>query len=212
MAPENTLNIAAICPATSALGPGLRAALWVQGCNAHCSGCIAPEWISHKSARRVLVEEILPELLLNPQVTGLTFSGGEPMLQAAGLAKLAWLARQTRELDIICFTGYRLEQLLQSPPSPGVTDLLEQIDLLIDGPYLEEFNDNQGLRGSSNQRIHFLTSRLAGINFESSPRQTEIQILNGSAVLVGVPAQGVAQAFETAVRRAKQMALAGGLL
>ena len=198
------LNVAATCGATRALGPGLRAVVWVQGCPFRCAGCIAPDWIPRRIARLVTPQEIVDELLKQPKINGLTFSGGEPMLQAAGLAEVIRLAREKRALNLICFSGFRLEQLQSEPPGPGVDELLEQVDLLIDGVYVERLNDNHGLRGSSNQRFHFLTDRLASSDYDfvGRARQAEIYIETDSVSLVGVPPQNVAEAYRGAVEEA----------
>jgi anaerobic ribonucleoside-triphosphate reductase activating protein len=192
------LNVAHICPATRALGPGLRAVLWVQGCCFDCPGCIAPDWIPRRIARLMTPEEAVAHLLAHPQVTGLTFSGGEPMLQAAGLAAVARLARRRRELSIICYTGFTLEQLRARPPGPGVEDLLGEIDVLIDGPYVAALNDRRGLRGSANQRVHHLTDRLREIDFTNTPRGIEIHLREDHALLVGIPTSEQLAAFERA--------------
>jgi anaerobic ribonucleoside-triphosphate reductase activating protein len=200
--PASVLNVAAVCPATRALGPGVRAVVWVQGCPFHCPGCVAPEWIPIRPARLVRPEDLLEELLADPHVTGLTFSGGEPMLQADGLARLARLARSRRDLDIICFTGFPRSQLEKTPPGPGVKELLDQLDVLIDGPYVARLNDNYGLRGSTNQKIHFLTRRLSQFDFETQPRKAEIHLLDGQALLVGVPPIRLNEAFQHAIDHA----------
>jgi anaerobic ribonucleoside-triphosphate reductase activating protein len=212
------LNIANFVNKTTTLGPGVRAVVWVQGCVFNCPGCISPDWIPQLPARLVSPEDLVDELLADPEVTGFTFSGGEPMLQASGLAKLIHLARLQRDLTLICYTGFTLEQLQGRTPvpsnlqnnkwakdpselklPPGITDLLSEIDVLIDGPYIARQNDNVGLRGSSNQRINHLTDRLKGFDFETQPRRTDIRIIDGYAVLVGVPTRGIEQAFLTAI-------------
>lgn len=203
----DVLNIAATCPATNALGPGLRAVVWVQGCIFRCPGCIAPEWIPLQPARLVQPEDLITELLSDPAISGLTFSGGEPMLQAAGLARLARLAREKRDLNIICFTGFQKSTLENSPPGPGIADLLDQIDVLIDGPYIARLNDNRGLRGSSNQRIHYLTNRLADYDLEDTARRVEIKLSDGQAFLVGVPPVRLGDAFNQAMDRVNKMQL-----
>lgn len=200
--PSQLINVAAVCTATRALGPGLRAVVWVQGCAFHCPGCIAPDWIAIRPARLVPPELLAAELLANPEITGLTFSGGEPMLQAAALARLARLAKAQRNLDIICFTGFVREPLEANPPVPGVWDLLEQVDVLIDGPYIQRMNDNTGLRGSRNQRVHYLTNRLTHYDLTRAPRQAEVQISDGHALLVGVPPHRVGEAYNRAIERA----------
>jgi anaerobic ribonucleoside-triphosphate reductase activating protein len=202
---EIFLNVAAVCKATRSLGPGLRAVVWVQGCPFQCPGCIAPDWIPIRPARLYSPERLVDELLADPNVQGLTFSGGEPMLQAVGLAFLACLARKKRDISIICFTGFPIHVLQSSPPGPGVSALLEQIDVLIDGPYIARFNDNSGMRGSSNQRIHYFTDRLTSFDLNNTPRRAEIQIQDGHAMLVGVPPLGLEKVFHQAVDQANQI-------
>lgn len=200
--PDRLLNIAALCPSTNALGPGRRAVVWVQGCVFHCPGCIAPDWIPLRPARLVAPEVLVEELLADPEVTGLTFSGGEPMLQAVGLAQVARLARLKRELNIICFTGFIRAQLELVPPGPGVADLMDQVDVLIDGPYISRLNNNLGLRGSQNQKIHHLTDRLAGVDLENQTRKAEVVLSDGQAMMVGVPPRHLGEAFNQAVNLA----------
>jgi anaerobic ribonucleoside-triphosphate reductase activating protein len=192
------LQVAETCVGTRALGPGLRSVAWVQGCPFHCHGCIAPEWIPRRPAREVRPSDLAAELLADPGVTGFTFSGGEPMAQATGLAEVIKIARRQRDLTLICFTGYRLTELRDRPPGPGVAELLGQTDVLIDGRYVAARNDGRGLRGSSNQRVHLLTARLAHAAAElaSGPRRAEIRLRSRSALLVGVPGRAVAEAFD----------------
>jgi anaerobic ribonucleoside-triphosphate reductase activating protein len=195
------LNVAASHVGTDALGPGVRSVVWVQGCPFHCAGCISPDWIPDRPARNVQPAELAAELLADPRVSGLTLSGGEPMGQAAGLAELVRAARETRDVSVICFTGHRLERLRVRPPSPGVPALLAAVDVLVDGLYVAALNDGRGLRGSSNQRIHHLTSRLAdcGYDFGLGPRTAEIAVSGPEALLIGVPPKGLLNAFDTAV-------------
>jgi len=198
------LYIAETCVGTRALGPGLRSVVWCQGCPFHCAGCIAPEWIPAEpaggTARVADPADLAAELLTHPGITGLTFSGGEPMSQAAGLAKVIGAARQERDLTLICFTGYRLAELRTRPPGPGVADLLAQTDVLIDGRYVAARNDGRGLRGSANQQVHHLTARLREVEEElaGGPRRSEIRLRGRSALLVGVPGPGVSEAFDRA--------------
>jgi anaerobic ribonucleoside-triphosphate reductase activating protein len=188
---KHILNIAASCVGTHALGPGLRSVVWVQGCPFRCAGCISPQWIPNKTNRLVPVEALAAELLSDPAISGFTFSGGEPFAQAAGLAALISLARQDRDLTLICFTGYYLHDLESMSGNAGIWDLLSQVDVLIDGPYDKDLNDNRGLRGSSNQKVHYLTGRMIDFDFETQPRNAEIHVRNGEMLFVGVPPQGL---------------------
>ena len=109
-----------------------------------------------------------------------------------------------RDLPVICFTGFLLENLLREPRRTGVEDLLAQVDVLIDGPYVRERDDNRGLRGSNNQRIHYLTQRLADCDLENQPRRVEIILNRGHALVAGVPPQHVQQTFDRAVQKAQR--------
>uniref|UniRef100_A0AAU2JMK6 Radical SAM protein n=1 Tax=Streptomyces sp. NBC_00049 TaxID=2903617 RepID=A0AAU2JMK6_9ACTN len=201
MSATAVLNVAATRVGTEALGPGVRSVLWVQGCPFDCAGCMSPDWIPDRPARQADAGELAAELLGDPRVGGLTFSGGEPMHQAAGLAEVARLARRERDVSVLCFTGYRLEQLRTRPPSSAVAELLAAVDVLIDGRYVAALDDGRGLRGSTNQRIHHLTRRLTdcGYDFEHRPRTAEIAISGPEAMLIGVPPPGLLAAFDTAV-------------
>ena len=195
--PGPILNIAAIAARTQALGPGTRAAVWVQGCPLRCPGCLAPDWIPFVTATQLTPREVLEQLDLD-DITGLTFSGGEPMEQASALAALVRLARREKDLDLICFTGYRYERLLKNPPNAGVPELLAEVDVLVDGPFIQTLNDSIGLRGSSNQRIIHLTSRLKKHNLESQKRDVEITITNGELAFIGIPTPSILSAMRRA--------------
>ena len=197
--PPGLLNLAAFCPSTTALGPGLRAAVWVQGCPFRCPGCLAPDWLPFRTAQ-LISPAVLAERILATPVTGLTLSGGEPMLQAQALSDLVALVRARRAIDVICFTGFRYEDLLSLPQAAL---LLAQLDLLIDGPYLSRLNAGRGLRGSTNQRFLHLSPRLRGVDFAALPRKVEVFLSDGQALLVGVPPRSFARAFNSALSQVR---------
>jgi anaerobic ribonucleoside-triphosphate reductase activating protein len=194
------LNIAEICPATRTLGPGQRFAIWVQGCCFNCSDCISPEWIPQQVAN--LVEpNILAQTILSVSGTeGVTISGGEPMLQAAALGELLTELRQKTSLSIICFTGFTWAQLV-AKSDPNIHLILPLIDVLIDGQYIAELNDNKGWRGSANQVVHFLTDRhLPEADlFRDRPRNVEIHLRHDAALMVGIPPHNFSDNFRQAV-------------
>ena len=189
------LNIASFAGRTQALGPGVRAAIWVQGCPLNCRGCLAPDWIPFVPGTLMTPEQILARLDLDA-ISGITFSGGEPMEQAAGLAALARLARQKKNLDLICFTGYRYERLLKDPPNAGVSELLAEVDVLIDGPFIQSLHDSAGLRGSSNQRVIHLTPRLKEYDLETNTRKVEITVTDGELSFIGIPTPEILSAMK----------------
>ncbi len=193
----NLLNIAEICPATHALGPGKRFVIWVQGCCFRCRDCISPDWIPQEQATLVDPRQLADYILSVPGTEGLTVSGGEPMLQASALSTLFTYIRQHSDLSIICFSGFTLEQL-QAQSDSAISRVLALIDVLIDGLYVPELNDNKGWRGSSNQIVHFLTSRhLSEASlFTERKRDVEIHLSDESALMVGVPPLNFSQIFQ----------------
>lgn len=191
------LNLASFVPETTVLGPGIRSVIWVQGCPFHCPGCIAPEWIENKPAKIINIDIMAQKILANEQVTGLTVSGGEPMIQAAALSQLIKLMRRKKDLDVICYTGFKYEDLAKKKSPPDIQEFLSQIDLLIDGPYVAKLNDNVGMRGSSNQRFHFLTDKIRYEEFEATPRKIEFFITEESLMLVGIPDQSSLKVFDS---------------
>ncbi len=195
-ASTDLLNVAAFCPRVTSHGPGLRAVVWVQGCPFHCAGCLAPEWQEQRTADLVSIENLALRILAQPDITGLTLSGGEPMLQAAALASLVErVHRQRPGLDVVCFTGYQWKELVARSAfgDTGIERLLGQVDVLIDGPYIAAQNNGRGLRGSTNQVVYRLTEREQRLayDFENAPRQAEIYVSDGQYLLSGVPPAGV---------------------
>ncbi|CAE6959369.1 4Fe-4S single cluster domain-containing protein [Paraburkholderia domus] len=157
----NWLNVASRVACTEAEGPGRRAALWVQGCDKRCKGCCNPAYLRIEERDLVPARSVvdwLDAVHRENDLEGVTFLGGEPMLQAKGLAEVAEGARRLN-LSVMVFTGYTLEELNERR-LPGSEALLRAIDLLVDGPY-EASLPEQHRRwvGSSNQRFHYLTDR-----------------------------------------------------
>lgn len=142
-------------------GPGLRLTVFTQGCPHHCPGCHNPDTHDFEGGYNWDAGEILVAFHRNPLLQGLTLSGGEPFCQAKELLPLA---REVRllEKDVVCYTGYTLEELLaMAEEQPEVAGLLEQIDLLIDGRYHQEERDlTLRFRGSRNQRVLQLPASL----------------------------------------------------
>lgn len=133
-------------------GPGLRYVLFTQGCPHNCPGCHNPLTHGFEGGFFRTPEEIFEEFSQNPLLAGMTFSGGEPFMQAA---PLAWLARRVHEAggDIVTYSGYCYEQL-RAMPKADIAALLDETDILVDGPYVEKLRDlDLSFRGSSNQRL-----------------------------------------------------------
>ena len=186
-------------PAVRTLGPGVRYALWVQGCPRRCPGCVAPEAQALDGGTELETGALAWEILLSG-AEGLTISGGEPFLQAKALAGLIRTVRRKRDLGVIVYTGYLYEELLADPAARA---LLEQTDLLIDGPYVKELDDGKSLRGSSNQRVIPLTERYRGeLSLYGRPERPTEAFVHGAEVhYVGV--SGEWKTPETAEERSR---------
>ncbi|SBW10294.1 Anaerobic ribonucleoside-triphosphate reductase-activating protein (fragment) [uncultured delta proteobacterium] len=133
-------------------GPGLRFVVFTQGCPHRCAGCHNPETHDPAGGFTMDTRVLLERFGQNPLLSGITFSGGEPFMQAAPLAAIAREVK-TGGKTVVVYTGYTLEALLARADT-AARDLLALTDLLIDGPYVESLRDlDLTFRGSSNQRI-----------------------------------------------------------
>jgi len=134
-------------------GPGLRFVVFAQGCRRRCEGCHNPETWSIGDGIEVAADEIIAQMLANPLTDGLTLSGGEPFLQVAQCVKVASAARESG-LDVWAYSGYTFEELIVWAGSdPAVKELMDLIDVLVDGPFiLAERTLSLKWRGSKNQR------------------------------------------------------------
>ena len=155
-----TLRVAGIIEESIVDGPGLRFVLFLQGCRMHCKGCQNPQTWDFEGGTLVSAQEILERMQGDPLVHGITFSGGEPFEQAEAPAPLAAELKR-RGYHLMAFSGYTFEQLLQKD---GCRELLSLLDLLVDGPFVEEQKSLElRFRGSRNQRIlNMAASREAG--------------------------------------------------
>lgn len=155
------LNLAAIVDATEAEGPGVRTAIWVQGCLKRCPSCCNPDFLKIKPANVVEVEQLKKRIELNKNnfdIEGITLLGGEPVLQAQGLSELAQFAHSIN-LSVMLFTGYKLQEL-DKCRFVGIDKLLNHLDVVVDGEFeLDIVERNRNWVGSTNQKFHYLTNR-----------------------------------------------------
>ena len=184
--PPGYLNIMGYVDKSEVNGPGCRAVIWVQGCLRECPGCFNPESWSFEIKQLISIERLVQKILDNPANEGVTFSGGEPFWQAPALASLAHQIKAAG-LNVMSFTGFQLEAL-QSPYAPaGAQDLLDQLDILIDGAYIQSLavQSPESPVASRNQRVHIFNPALQDrITWASN--QTEIHILkDGSRIVTG---------------------------
>ncbi|MBD0264341.1 MAG: radical SAM protein [Tolypothrix sp. Co-bin9] len=184
--PPGYLNIMGYIDESEVNGPGCRAVVWVQGCLRECPGCFNPESWSFEINQLISIDNLAQKILSNPRNTGVTFSGGEPFWQAPALASLA---RQLKAagLNVMSFTGFTLEKLQSESAPTGAQELLTQLDILIDGAFVESkaINSPNSPVSSTNQRVHVFNPALQDqINWASD--QIEIHVLkDGSRIITG---------------------------
>ncbi len=187
------LNLAAFVACTESEGPGRRAAVWVQGCQKRCADCCTPGLLAVEERQIVSSESVLQWIDQAHRqfgLEGVTFLGGEPMLQARGLAVLAQ-GCQSIGLSVMVFSGYTMAEL-NCLQFPGVAQLLANTDVLADGPYLpEQAEEQRNWVGSRNQRFHYLSGRY-GPAIETDARwrpSVEVRLrTDGTARVNGWPA------------------------
>ena len=181
------LNVAGRIAATEAEGPGIRHAIWLQGCPLRCEGCCNPAMQPFAPATPMSVSEVVAEIIGTPGIEGVTFLGGEPFAQAEPLAEVARAVRE-RDLSVLVFSGYTLEELRRAT-GPGWIALLAATDVLVDGRYLRGAPSPLRFVGSANQRVHALSPRGAVLarGFESGPDVVEVRIEGALVTVNGTP-------------------------
>ncbi|MDJ0618119.1 MAG: 4Fe-4S single cluster domain-containing protein [Calothrix sp. MO_192.B10] len=184
--PAGYLNIMGYIDESEVNGPGCRAVVWVQGCLRECPSCFNPDSWSFEINQLITVEALAEKILSNPRNTGVTFSGGEPFWQAPALAALARKLKAAG-LNVMSFTGFTLERLQSEYAPAGAQELIDQLDILIDGAFVESLaiNDPTSPVSSSNQRVHIFNPAFQDkITWASD--QTEIHIFkDGSRIVTG---------------------------
>lgn len=137
-------------------GPGRRSSVLFQFCPLSCKGCWVPHLHSPDGGELVAVKT-LAEKLLDPgfERDGVSILGGEPFAQAEGLLALVKELRWGDCPHIVCYSGYTLETLVQKAgQQPAIGEVLADIDVLIDGPYVEALAESgDAWTGSGNQRV-----------------------------------------------------------
>lgn len=175
------LNVFKILKKTRVEGPGVRYCIWVQGCSMHCKGCQAKHTWSHTDGQKLEIVDIISDIKKQKDIEGVTFLGGEPFEQAEALGEIAEEIKKIG-LSVLCFTGRYIEDLRQNSINHK---LLNNIDLLIDGPFEEDKLDySRAWCGSSNQRFHFLTDRYNEEVLKKYKNKVEVNILKNGFIFI----------------------------
>ncbi len=135
-------------------GPGIRFTIFFQGCKHACKGCFNKETWDFNKGTLIDENELMKIIKSNFLLSGVTFSGGDPFYQIEGALKMARLVKESG-YHLISYTGFLFEELVEmSKSNPSLKELLDLIDVIIDGPFIEEEKSLElRFKGSKNQRV-----------------------------------------------------------
>lgn len=140
-------------------GPGVRMAIFFQGCLKRCAECQNPGSWRIFGGERMDTDFFKKAMVADGLLTGITLSGGEPFLQPWAALDLARFAH-ARGLSVWCYSGYTFEEILEWEDNRRT--MLREIDVLVDGPFeKDEASMDILLRGSRNQRLIDVQKSLA---------------------------------------------------
>lgn len=146
---ENIIYVASINENTIVDGEGFRTSLYVSGCDIRCEGCHNKSLWDMQSGSAMTMDEVYEKLTKG--FTDITFIGGEPMMQAAALSKLAEKIKSSTQKNIWIYSGRTYEEIIENEKH---LNLLKYCDVLVDGPYDQKRRvANLRFKGSENQRI-----------------------------------------------------------
>lgn len=182
---NDKLRLYMTAPCSEVLGPYKRFIVWVQGCKRRCKGCIAKDAWALDGGELVEIDSLVQQILQQDAIEGITISGGEPFLQQEALCELIARVREHKDVGVIIYTGMKYSEIEN-------TALAHFADLIIDGEYVEELNDNKSLRGSSNQNVLCLTERYKNIvpeYYGRNGRKIELILADGVTKMIGIPSK-----------------------
>lgn len=131
-------------------GEGLRMVLWFQGCFYECEGCHNPESWQLDGGKVYLIEDILKDIKKNQHCDGITFSGGDPLLQSEAVLSLLKEIKKLN-LNVWLYSASLYEKLIKEEQFQKIA---QYVDVLVDGPFVQAKLDySLEYRGSSNQRL-----------------------------------------------------------
>lgn len=135
-------------------GEGIRSVIWFQGCSHNCFECHNPETHDFNGGTVVSIEHVKSLIDKLEYQTGVTFSGGDPMMQIDALLELSKYIKE-KGMNVWVYTGYTFEEVLEmGKVNPKYMEALKYIDRLVDGKFILKLKSfDVKFRGSSNQRI-----------------------------------------------------------
>lgn len=149
MSRPGTLRVLDIVAGTSVDGPGLRTSVYLAGCGHACPGCHNPQSWAFDGGEERTLDSLMA--VLAEEDFDVTLTGGDPLYQLEGVVELARRIRHELHKTVWLYTGFTIEQIRESPT---LRRILEVVDVIVDGPFVEAERDlNLRFRGSRNQRI-----------------------------------------------------------
>ena len=180
------------------LGPGNRFVIWVNGCNRRCKGCVSERLQKFEPRNEQNLTEYLSQFNFS-STDGITISGGEPFEQIDELLKAIRFFQEMDKDDILIYTGYTIEEL-QQKNDERINEIISSIAVLIDGPYIEELNNDIGnLKGSENQRVLILNEkyRKAYQDYYCDSREMQEIRVGPYHISVGIPTKKYINEFNS---------------
>lgn len=192
------------------LGPGKRMVIWVAGCSKGCFHCANPELQDATRYPGVAIDviDLMIQKILQKEgdvFSGVTITGGEPMEQPWELATLLELLSGYTQ-DILVFSGYKREELPKTLGRSLWNKIEQNIAVLIDGEYREQENTGHPLKGSSNQRIHFLKKEYEEVYnsyIQEKKGKKEVQMfrIHDGRIAVGIHEKDFQKDYQTCIER-----------
>ncbi|MCR5212886.1 MAG: radical SAM protein [Eubacterium sp.] len=179
------------------LGPGERVCLWTQGCSKKCYKCISPEMqpFFENGMDNDKLSSLIIDTAKKCECNGLTISGGDPFEQSDKLLEVLKSVRTTFN-DILVYTGFTLEEILNGSAGTAGKICLDYLDVLIDGRYIDKLNKEEFvLRGSQNQKIHFFNMDLKPLydSYMAGGRLLETFNTDSATIITGIMSKNALQ-------------------
>lgn len=185
----------------NSLGIGIRLGIWTKGCNRICPGCSNPELQIFDPSSDIPVKELL-QSFEKYSFDGVTITGGEPFLQAKELSELVKGFINHGIEDILIFSGFTKKELIEKHDK-DIDYILENIAVLIDGPFDIRKPSNKILIGSTNQKVHFQNEAFKE-RYESymkNNKQVDVFKFNNEVHFIGVPEPGYDKKYKKTLGR-----------
>ena len=177
------LRIANFVKRTEIYGPGMRSAIWVQGCTLACKGCLEYSFVAEKGGKDQSIIELHEQLMKVEGNEGITLLGGEPLQQSEAVLELIKLQKAAGR-TIMLYSGYEPEEL-----DSVQQECVDNSDIVILGRYKEELrNTKLRWRGSENQVLYSPTGRYTVEDFPDGETEISVHIdADGKLLITGYP-------------------------